>query len=75
MLTDFGLSKQFAGKDAKTNTFCGTAEYLAPEVLTGESYGYEVDWWSLGTLLYEMYYGIVSFFGNEYRHPSGQKTI
>lgn len=41
-------------------TFCGTAEYLAPEVLLGEPYSYEVDAWSLGTMLYEMLSGVVS---------------
>lgn len=51
-LTDFGLCKENVAYDDTTNTFCGTAEYLAPEVLTGRGYGKAVDWWSLGILFY-----------------------
>ena len=58
-LTDFGLSKQGIFKINKDQTFtiCGTPEYLAPEIVMGEGHGKAVDWWSLGTLLFEMHVG------------------
>ncbi|KAL7315638.1 hypothetical protein PS15m_004831 [Mucor circinelloides] len=66
VLTDFGLSKQFYDglslEEQRTDTFCGTAEYLAPEILNEQPYSYEVDYWSMGTILFEMLTGITPFW-------------
>ena len=64
-LTDFGLAKEGvwgAGSDGGTTTFCGTPEYLAPEILKNEGHGKAVDWWSMGTLLYEMISGLPPWY-------------
>ncbi|OQR84502.1 RAC family serine/threonine-protein kinase [Achlya hypogyna] len=53
-ITDFGLSKQGVSGLQGATTFCGTAAYIAPELLKGQSYGKAADWWSFGILLYEM---------------------
>ncbi len=58
-LADFGLCKEGMGPDDKTSTFCGTPEFLAPEVLIEPSYTRAVDWWGLGVLIYEMLVGEV----------------
>lgn len=63
ILTDFGLSKWFYDdEEERTDTMCGTPEYLAPEVLLSEKYSYEVDYWSFGTILYEMIDGYPPFY-------------
>jgi len=62
-VTDFGLSKEgLFNHDDRTGTFCGTPEYLAPEVLEGKGYGKAVDWWSYGTLMFEMLVGLPPFY-------------
>ncbi|RVD80367.1 uncharacterized protein DFL_008264 [Arthrobotrys flagrans] len=65
-LCDFGLSKSNLSKNETTNTFCGTTEYLAPEVLLDEQgYTKMVDFWSLGVLVFEMCCGWSPFFAED----------
>uniref|UniRef100_A0A8C1R0J7 protein kinase C n=1 Tax=Cyprinus carpio TaxID=7962 RepID=A0A8C1R0J7_CYPCA len=64
-IADFGLCKEGMGYRDKTSTFCGTPEFLAPEVLTETSYTRAVDWWGLGVLIFEMLVGESPFPGDD----------
>ncbi|XP_012506679.1 PREDICTED: serine/threonine-protein kinase Sgk2 isoform X2 [Propithecus coquereli] len=65
VLTDFGLCKEGVEPEETTSTFCGTPEYLAPEVLRKEPYDRAVDWWCLGAVLYEMLHGLPPFYSQD----------
>ena len=65
-LSDFGLAKErISSLPGGASTFCGSPSYMAPEVLLGTGHGFAVDWWSFGTLLYEMLVGVPPFYSRD----------
>jgi len=60
-LTDFGLAKADIDDETRTNSLCGTIDYMAPEIINAKGHGKAADWWSVGVLLFEMLTGDVPF--------------
>ncbi|KAA8517631.1 hypothetical protein F0562_015105 [Nyssa sinensis] len=73
MLTDFGLAKQFE-ETTRSNSMCGTVEYMPPEIVLGKGHDKAADWWSVGILLFEMLTGKPPFIGGN-RDKIQQKII
>ena len=64
-LIDYGLSKKINIKRGRTKSFCGTPEYMAPEVLEKKEYSFPIDYWELGIFIYEMVIGKPPFFSED----------
>lgn len=66
-LADFGLAKIINDQQEEPNSFCGTPEYLSPEMIQGSGHDSTLDWWALGIFIYEMIIGIPPFY-NQNKH-------
>ncbi|KAE8721087.1 Serine/threonine-protein kinase AtPK2/AtPK19 [Hibiscus syriacus] len=73
ILTDFGLAKQF-DENTRSNSLCGTVEYMAPEIITGKDHDKAADWWSVSVLIFEMLTGKPPFTGGN-REKIQQKIV
>ncbi|XP_047323344.1 serine/threonine-protein kinase AtPK2/AtPK19-like [Impatiens glandulifera] len=74
ILTDFGLAKQFDDSNSRSNSLCGTVEYMSPEIVLGKGHDKGADWWSVGILLFEMLTGKTPFCGGN-REKIQQKIV
>lgn len=63
-LTDFGLAKDISETNC-TSTFCGTAEFMAPEIVLNHPYSYQVDWWAYGIIIYQLLFGNTPFYSEK----------
>ncbi|XP_076893511.1 serine/threonine-protein kinase AtPK2/AtPK19-like [Bidens hawaiensis] len=73
MLTDFGVAKEF-DESTRSNSMCGTLEYMSPEIVQGRGHDKAADWWSVGILMYEMLTGKPPFRGGN-KHKIQQKIV
>ena len=64
-LADFGMCKENISEENLTKTFCGTPNFIAPEIILEESYGFSADWWTLGVLTFEMLLGRTPFHARD----------